>query len=73
MKFIGIDGCKAGWLYALLDDQGQWSLGVVKTEALAEIVSSSKFTFIDIPIGELKPTGMTMVGEIRYWPIVQPG
>ena len=57
MKFIGIDGCKAGWLYALLNDQGQWSLGVVKTEALAEIVSSSKLTFIDIPIGLLESGG----------------
>ena len=57
MKFFGIDGCKAGWVYVELDDQGQWSLDVVKTEALAEIASNSRLALIDIPIGLLEGDG----------------
>ena len=29
MKFIGVDGCKKGWFFVGLDDNGGWDMGVV--------------------------------------------
>jgi len=52
MKFIGIDGCKAGWFYVGFDDKNQWRIGVIKhIEQIASFISESALILIDIPIG----------------------
>jgi predicted RNase H-like nuclease len=52
MKFIGIDGCKAGWFYVGFDDKNQWQIGVIKhIEQIATFIPASSLILIDIPIG----------------------
>jgi predicted RNase H-like nuclease len=52
MKFIGIDGCKAGWFYVGFDDKNQWQIGVIKhIEQIASFIPASSLLLIDIPIG----------------------
>ena len=52
MKFIGIDGCKAGWFYVGFDDKNQWRIGVIKhIEQIAIFIPASALILIDIPIG----------------------
>ena len=51
MKFMGIDGCKAGWFFVGLNDD-HWHVGVASQIAeLVEAIQSSQLTLIDIPIG----------------------
>ncbi len=57
MKFIGIDGCKAGWFYVGFDHNNAWQIGVFeKISEFAENLRSADLTLIDIPIG-LKSNG----------------
>ena len=52
MKFIGIDGCKAGWFFVCFDGNGHWEVGVVSNIThLAEAIKASDVTLIDMPIG----------------------
>ena len=52
MKYIGMDGCKAGWVDIGFDDNGGWHIGVVSTIAeMSDAVRASEVTLIDIPIG----------------------
>ena len=52
MKYIGIDGCKAGWLLTGLDEQGR--LGLVLLSSIGELsryLENTECILIDIPIG----------------------
>ncbi|MEM7028968.1 MAG: DUF429 domain-containing protein [Chloroflexota bacterium] len=52
MKFIGLDGCRAGWFFVGFDDHGRWEAGTVSTIAdLATAIKASEEALIDIPIG----------------------
>ena len=52
MKFIGIDGCKAGWFYVGFDDKNQWQIGVIQhIDQIATFIPTSSLILIDIPIG----------------------
>jgi len=52
MQYIGIDGCKIGWFFVILDDNQNWEIGVVKEiGALLPRIIESEITLIDIPIG----------------------
>lgn len=52
MQYIGVDGCKFGWFYVALDDKAGWKVGVVDhINELLPLISVSKATLIDIPIG----------------------
>jgi len=52
MKYIGIDGCKIGWFFVILDDKQNWEIGVVKEiGALLPRIIASEMTLIDIPLG----------------------
>lgn len=52
MTFIGIDGCRAGWLGLALGegDEYRWRL-LADEQALAGFIASAKQALIDIPIG----------------------
>lgn len=51
MRVLGIDGCKGGWIYIGLDDNGS-SFGVVKTiKELTLCQDDDARYLIDIPIG----------------------
>jgi predicted RNase H-like nuclease len=53
-RFIGIDGCKAGWFCVLLDNSEQWSYQVLPDAiAAAKLIRSANSVLIDIPIGLL--------------------
>lgn len=53
-RFIGIDGCKAGWFCVLLDDSDQWSYRLsADATAAAGLIGSATSVLIDIPIGLL--------------------
>jgi predicted RNase H-like nuclease len=52
MKYIGVDGCKMGWFYIVIDHENQWEIGVCKNiEKLWEIHKDASLILIDIPIG----------------------
>lgn len=49
---VGVDGCRSGWFFVQLDDQGFADFGVVS--ALAELLTRKPLPeriFVDIPIG----------------------
>lgn len=53
-RFIGIDGCKAGWFCVFVDNNDQWSYCVFADAiAIAEVIGSADSVLIDIPIGLL--------------------
>lgn len=52
MKYIGIDGCRLGWIYVGLNDDGSFSVGVIREiEAISAWIDAAKLILIDIPIG----------------------
>ena len=53
-RFIGIDGCKAGWFCVILDNSDQWSYCLFPDAISAvELIGSASSVLIDIPIGLL--------------------
>jgi predicted RNase H-like nuclease len=53
-RWGGLDGCRGGWVLAVLDDDGGLELGVVPAfdEALARVVDGELATLaVDMPIG----------------------
>ncbi|MDJ0880805.1 MAG: DUF429 domain-containing protein [Gammaproteobacteria bacterium] len=51
MKYIGIDGCKAGWFYIGLDD-AEYQIGIFPCILeLSPFLPSAKRVLVDIPIG----------------------
>jgi len=54
LKYIGIDGCRLGWFYVGLDDEGSFHVGVVhRIDAIAAWLDTATLILIDIPIGLL--------------------
>lgn len=54
MKYIGIDGCKLGWFYVGLKDDGCFDLGVIdRIDDAAGWLATATMILIDIPIGLL--------------------
>ena len=52
MKYIGIDGCKAGWFLAGLDEQGISSYALLTAiDQLSTYLDRAECILIDIPIG----------------------
>jgi predicted RNase H-like nuclease len=52
MKYIGVDGCKIGWFYTVIDHENQWEIGVSENiEKLWETHKDAFLILIDIPIG----------------------
>lgn len=50
MGWIGIDGCRGGWLFVSINQK--WKVGVKKTlEELHEILVDAQMVLIDMPIG----------------------
>ncbi len=53
-KAIGVDGCRSGWFYVVLNPSGRPDWGVAeKLEELLPDVGESDRIFVDIPIGLL--------------------
>ena len=51
-KYIGVDGCKAGWFFVAIGPGAELELGIFETiEILWQIYSKAKSILIDIPIG----------------------
>jgi predicted RNase H-like nuclease len=51
MKYIGIDGCRAGWFYVAVS-QGGWEIGLLPTiNELDTIYEPGSVVLIDVPIG----------------------
>jgi predicted RNase H-like nuclease len=51
-RFIGIDGCRAGWFCVLLDAGGGWSCRLAPdARAVGELAREADSVLIDIPIG----------------------
>ena len=54
MKFIGIDGCRLGWFYVGLDEDGNFSVGVIRSiREITAWLDDATLILIDIPIGLL--------------------
>ena len=52
MKYIGVDGCKIGWFYTVIDHENQWEIGVSENiKKLWETHKDASLILIDIPIG----------------------
>ena len=52
MTFIGLDGCRAGWLTVSLDDRGGWAVGIDPSlEAVLHRHPAARHVLVDIPIG----------------------
>jgi len=51
-EYVGVDGCKAGWLAISLDDAGSWRIGVHGDfAALWANYEAAGLILVDIPIG----------------------
>jgi predicted RNase H-like nuclease len=54
LKYIGIDGCKLGWFYAGLEDDGCFDVGVIhRIDNASRWIATATMILIDIPIGLL--------------------
>ena len=54
MEFIGIDGCRIGWICIELGPKDHWQHKVVSSaDELVVMVTAAKLSLIDIPIGLL--------------------
>ncbi|MGD8798338.1 MAG: DUF429 domain-containing protein [Desulfobacterales bacterium] len=52
MNFIGVDGCRNGWIAVALNSDRNWAIDVYKTiDVLWDAVKPLSSMFIDIPIG----------------------
>ena len=52
MKYIGIDGCKLGWFYVGLEDDGSFETGVLhRIDDASAWLDTAILILIDIPIG----------------------
>jgi predicted RNase H-like nuclease len=50
--FFGLDGCKAGWFFIGIDDQGEFQFSVLeKFEEVHQYLEQAKLILVDIPIG----------------------
>jgi predicted RNase H-like nuclease len=57
VKFIGIDGCRLGWFYVGLDEDGNFSVGVIRS--IHEITSEERLC--DLSARQMiKPRGSTV-------------
>ena len=51
-KYVGVDGCKAGWFSVALDENGGYEFEVFKKfRKLVEHYNDAKLILVDIPIG----------------------
>ena len=51
-KYIGVDGCKAGWFFVAIGPADNLEIGIFETiENLWQTYSDAKWLLIDIPIG----------------------
>ena len=51
-KYIGVDGCKAGWFFVAIGPADDLEIGIFETiEKLWQTYSEAKWILIDIPIG----------------------
>lgn len=65
MNYIGIDGCKKGWLYVQLDDAGGCQFGVISPiQQILHIAKTEDVVLLDIPIG-LKTSGKDEPRKIK--------
>ena len=52
MRYVGIDGCKAGWFYIGMNEDDVWATGVFETiSGISKFLLESRLILIDIPIG----------------------
>ena len=52
MKYIGVDGCKIGWFYTVIDNENKWEIGVSENvKKLWGTHKNASLILIDIPIG----------------------
>ncbi len=52
MKYIGIDGCRAGWFYIAMNEDDSWKTGIFeKITEISMFLSEAQLVLIDIPIG----------------------
>jgi predicted RNase H-like nuclease len=67
-RFIGVDGCRAGWFCVAIDAAGDFSYALARDAAeLADRVAGAASVLIDIPIGlhEQAPAGRACDHEAR--------
>jgi predicted RNase H-like nuclease len=52
LKWIGIDGCRAGWFYLGIDADGEFGFGVLpEFRQVDQLLQSAELILVDIPIG----------------------
>lgn len=52
MRYLGLDGCKAGWFMVGLDEEGEGAFGILEhIDELEAYLSDATVALIDIPIG----------------------
>ncbi|WP_455212768.1 DUF429 domain-containing protein, partial [Kaarinaea lacus] len=56
--YMGVDGCRGGWLAIQLTETGDWIVELAQSDhALAALIECTQLTLIDIPIGLLDSGG----------------
>ena len=52
LRYIGVDGCKAGWFFVGIGPGDEWEFGLLETlKPLGEPSDGKSHYFVDIPIG----------------------
>jgi len=72
-KYIGVDGCKAGWFFAGIHSNGECEFGVFKT--LAELWLANQkdvLILVDIPIGLPSKTNPSRACDTRARKLLSP-
>jgi len=59
LRYIGVDGCKAGWIWVGLDGSDSCFGVIRRLSALVEAATSAQRVLIDIPIGMTSIGGKT--------------
>lgn len=52
MRFVGVDGCRLGWVAVALDGEGGWGVAMYEGfEDLWSVHQNAKHILVDVPIG----------------------
>ena len=52
MKFLGIDGCKSGWVVCKINEKCKYNIYLIsKIEEILPVIDKYKLVLIDIPLG----------------------
>lgn len=73
MRYIGIDGCRKGWFFVGIDDDGAFRTGVVPCiSAIGPWLDAAEQVLVDIPIGLLSSGSEERLCDVAARRMISP-